>query len=277
MAVSARALTDPTLNKPPRRRRWIPLSVRMFVGILAFLALLAALQIGFVVERYRRERAATDELVDREGYVEMDESGPAWIRPHVGHDLMKYFDVVVGVHFLDDVTVDDDLRVLHKLPDLKFLRLHSAQISDAGLEHLKGLVNLRSLELGNTRVTGSGLSRLQGLPKLQHLSLRAAHLTDDGIANLKRLKSLRELELRGDDVTDAHLNRLKKLPALASLCLDETGVADSGLAELADFPALTTVVFVRYPSGTPTDASVATLRAEAPQLTISIHQYGPSF
>lgn len=277
MSTTTTPIPDHTTDRPPRYRRWIPLSVRMFVAILVFMALAVALQIGFVVERYRRERAATDDIVDRDGYVDMDESGPAWIRQHVGHELMTFFDVIAGVHFIDDDTVDDDLRVLHKLPDLKFLRLNGAQVSDAGLEHLKGLVNLRSLELANSHVTGSGLSRLQGLPKLQQLSLRASHLTDDGIANLKRLTSLRELELRGDDVTDALLKRLKELPALASLRLDRTGVTDSGLAELAQFRALTTVVFVRYPSWTPTDAGVAKLQAEAPQLTISVREYVSTF
>ena len=44
-------------------------------------------------------------------------------------------------------------------------------MTDAGLEHLKGLTQLQSLCLGNTKVTDAGLEHLKGLTQLQSLHL----------------------------------------------------------------------------------------------------------
>jgi hypothetical protein len=47
------------------------------------------------------------------------------------------------------------------------LKLNNTQISDAGLEHLKGL-NLETIDLENTHVTDAGVAKLQkALPKLK--------------------------------------------------------------------------------------------------------------
>jgi hypothetical protein len=32
--MTVRAFSDPTLSKPPRPRRWIPLSLRMYLAVL---------------------------------------------------------------------------------------------------------------------------------------------------------------------------------------------------------------------------------------------------
>jgi hypothetical protein len=50
---------------------------------------------------------------------------------------------------------------------LQILRLAETGITDAGLEHLKGLANLRYLYLSETQTTDAGVQRLeQSLPKL---------------------------------------------------------------------------------------------------------------
>ena len=40
-------------------------------------------------------------------------------------------------------------------------------MTDAGLEHLKGLTQLRELNLNDTQVTDAGLEHLKGLTQLQ--------------------------------------------------------------------------------------------------------------
>ena len=47
----------------------------------------------------------------------------------------------------------------------------STKVTDAGLEHLKGLTKLRFLELTNARVTDAGLAHLRGLTQLEDLQL----------------------------------------------------------------------------------------------------------
>jgi hypothetical protein len=41
------------------------------------------------------------------------------------------------------------------------LSLNRTQISDAGLEHLKGLTSLRFLSINGTQVTDAGVEKLQ--------------------------------------------------------------------------------------------------------------------
>lgn len=44
---------------------------------------------------------------------------------------------------------------------LEELSLRDTQITDAGLEHLKGLTRLRALDLQGTKVSGDGIRSLQ--------------------------------------------------------------------------------------------------------------------
>ena len=41
------------------------------------------------------------------------------------------------------------------------LFLHGTKVSDAGLEHLKGLTQLQQLDLNGTKVTDAGVKKLQ--------------------------------------------------------------------------------------------------------------------
>ena len=51
------------------------------------------------------------------------------------------------------------------MTDLRGLRLSGTKVSDAGLEHLKGLRKLQGLYLYNTQVTEEGMKKLrQTLP-----------------------------------------------------------------------------------------------------------------
>ena len=49
--------------------------------------------------------------------------------------------------------------------------LPNTKVTDAALEHLKGLTKLQTLYLNGTRVTDVGLEHLKGLAKLRDLNL----------------------------------------------------------------------------------------------------------
>lgn len=87
--------------------------------------------------------------------------------------------------------------------------LSDMQITDAGLEHLKGLARLKYLNLSGTQVTDAGLARLQGLTSLTFLNLRDTRISDAGLAYLKGLASFRVLNLSGTQITDAGRAELK--------------------------------------------------------------------
>ena len=109
--------------------------------------------------------------------------------------------------------------------------LEGCEVTDAWLEHLKGLPNVQVLNLMATKVTDTGLVRLKGLTQLQALHLPTT-VSDAGLVHLKGLSQLRTLELGFSKVTDAGLVHLKGLTRLQSLGLRATKVTDAGLVHL---------------------------------------------
>ncbi len=126
------------------------------------------------------------------------------------------------------VTVDK------KSPDKPAIRvdLQGSEVTDAGLEHLKGLTELQTLDLWRTKLTGAGLVHLRGLTKLQLLEMSETKVTDAGLEHLKALTRLEALSLGSTKVTDAGLEHLKGLTQLQSLNLFNTQVTDAGLERL---------------------------------------------
>ena len=66
------------------------------------------------------------------------------------------------------------------------VRLGGRQVTDAGLEHLKGLTHLKILYLADTQVTDAGLEHLKGLTKLQLLWLFGTKVTVEGVEKLQQ-------------------------------------------------------------------------------------------
>ena len=109
------------------------------------------------------------------------------------------------------VTVDEDNP---GKPVIK-VDFMDTEITDAGLENLRGLTQLQSLDLAGTKVTDAGLAHLKGLTKLQSLDLfRATNVTDAGLAHLKGLTELQSLNLVWTQVTNTGLEHLKGLAQL---------------------------------------------------------------
>ena len=86
----------------------------------------------------------------------------------------------------------------------------NSQVTDAVLEHLKGLGNLRSLVLSQTQITDAGMEHLEGLTGLEELLLTGTQITDDGLEHLKGLTSLKVLEVSGTKVSDDGVSELKQ-------------------------------------------------------------------
>ena len=171
---------------------------------------------------------------------------------------------LIGVNLSSTKVTDAGLQHLKGLTKLQSLNLSRNEVSDAGLEHLKGLTSLQMLYLGGTKVTDAGLVHLKGLTSLQTLSLSHTKVTDAGLVHLKRLKFL---GLEGcEGVTDAGLVHLKGLTGLTFLGLLKCkGVTDAGLVNLKGLTKLQTLVL----QGTKvTDAGVKDLQAALPKCKI---------
>ena len=103
-------------------------------------------------------------------------------------------------------------------------------MTDAGLEHLKGLTQLQSLDLTDTKVTDAGLEHLKGLTQLQSLNLMETEVTDAGLVHLKGLPQLQSLDLAQTKVTDAGLVHLEGVDPPPIAGPEGTKVTDAGLS-----------------------------------------------
>ncbi len=71
-------------------------------------------------------------------------------------------------------------------------------------------LNLGGLNLSGTRVTDAGLEHIKGITSLKGLELNSTHVTDAGLEHLKGMTNLKELILTDTQVTNARVNELKK-------------------------------------------------------------------
>src|SRR5205809_406549 len=134
MSTSATPTTDPTARKPPRRRRWIPLSLRMFVVILM---LVFAGGTAWITVKGCRQAAIVSRIKEAGGTVryhgQVDSAGkviagaqprgPAWLRRMIGDD---FFDepVSIHIHYANSTrrvpeAASDVMSYIARLPHLK--------------------------------------------------------------------------------------------------------------------------------------------------------------
>ena len=161
---------------------------------------------------------------------------------------------------------DQDIGVLHDLPNLRRLILDHAAITDTGMKYVARNPSITVLSLTHTQVTDAGLAELKNLIGLEELRLDHVGITDAGLAHLQEFPRLRWLSLYQTPVTNAGLARLKPLFFLEHLSLDQTSVTDAGLPQLSELPRL------RYLSvwdTRVTDVGIATLKQNMPSLKVN--------
>jgi len=108
-------------------------------------------------------------------------SGPAWLRNAFGDDFFSHVDFV---GFNAEQVTDAWFADLEEFPQLQGFM--GTRVTDAGLEHLKGLTQLQWLNLTGTRVTDAGLKHLKGLGQLRLLDLENTQVTDAGGKKLQK-------------------------------------------------------------------------------------------
>src|SRR5436190_1767277 len=164
--------TETVLEKLPRRRVWVPLSVRAIAALLLILGVWGAGLIGLQV---RRQRAALREFERLGATVEMRQFGPEWLG-YLG--ITQTVPVITSVDFRGTAVSDADLACLEGLVTLQRIYLDGTQVTDAGLAHLAGLTDLESLWINETRITDAGLAHLRELDRLTEVALNDTQVTD---------------------------------------------------------------------------------------------------
>ncbi len=133
----------------------------------------------------------------------------------------------------------DDCKALAKLTNLQKLYLESnCDVTDEGLESLKGLTKLRELWLtGFGKPVGAGFVHLAELKQLERLSLLMSSYTDEHVMHLKGLTSLKHITLSSNKMTDEGLAALAGMKQLESVSLPTT-IKGTGFQHLKDIPTL---------------------------------------
>jgi len=208
MATAAIPIPDPTPDRPPRPRRWIPLSLRVFIAVLGILGVV----IGWGGLQNYRQRSALQEIRPLGWSVRFRSRAPVWLLGWVGRQIPDQLGTVVAVYVDDSKVPRDDVVWTHGVRQCSNIIAHT---TDAGLVHLKGLTTLEVLSLNDIKLTDAGLGQLGELTQLRKLSLDNTQVTDSGLAHLHGLTKLKRLSLRHTQTTDAGVAELKQaLPDL---------------------------------------------------------------
>lgn len=138
---------------------------------------------------------------------------------------------------------DEALKRLANVRSLRMLELTRSQVTDAGVQALRGLT-LRHLGLSiNDAITDASLPALRGIETLEALMLGSTAITDAGLAALAGAPALRTLVVPGTQLGDGMVEHLAKLPALEGLDLSRCArLTDDGVARLGTLPLLKSVV-----------------------------------
>lgn len=208
------------MAKNRAKRRWLQFRLRTL--LIAVLVLSLPLSWFAVrMERARRQREAVQAIVKAGGRVFYDYQGdntedafdpsakspnPNWVRALLGDDFLSDATAVFG----DENFGDSEASNLNSLTGITGLYLENAKITDAGVEHVKGLDKLLYLELRYTEITDAGLKHLERLTNLRYLSLCNTQVTDAGVRNITRLTNLEGLDLKHTHITEDGLKKLQE-------------------------------------------------------------------
>jgi hypothetical protein len=231
---------DLTLAKPPHRRRWKSVALRMFAVLLLGLSALSA---WFVVRVYKQHKLV-QEIVAAGGIVSYKPRFDANGKPQTGGNprIPVWLRDLFGDHVLDEpelVSFDSNgnsifypeflscIVRLNKLKTLKTVRVSGIRLSRHELEQLAEINGLENLTLDRRAVGDVDLDMLQGLP-LRFLSLEHTQVSDKCMANLGKIHSLGILKLTRTRVSDNGIAKLENLPNLVLLELSRTKVTREG-------------------------------------------------
>ncbi len=148
---------------------------------------------------------------------------------------------------ITSITVPRDLSAnyffcLNYFPELQSIDFSSSeQITNAGLERLRGIKTLKAINLsGCKQISGFGMSYLRLLPLLETISVRSTSVSDRGLEFLSALTNLHTLHLDWcTRITDSGMNALTKIKSLQVLNLQWCErISDSGMKNLVNLPQL---------------------------------------
>jgi Leucine-rich repeat (LRR) protein len=111
--------------------------------------------------------------------------------------------------------------------------LSHTRISDEGLLHLRPARQIRELNLLYTeQITDLGLNAIKGWTSLKRLNVRGTRISDPTLAIIGKLPQLEYLDIANTNVTEAGLDSLVPLTKLRHLAMGRSRFRDDALAVL---------------------------------------------
>ncbi len=212
----------------------------------------------YSAEREREtESRLTGELKDNGIGAKSESKPPAWLP--VFRDS-AHLDRIIGVDCVSRPISDELLQGIGDLPDLEWLRVREAQLTDKQLSYLTrsrlsaislnsnpeitddGLLYLHALPLkklwlAHTRLKGTGLAHIQA-DSLEYLDLEGTEIDDHALEIIGRMSNLETLMLSSPKITNDGLKFLLGMKSLRHLSVFGDQLSDEGITPLADLPAL---------------------------------------
>ncbi len=151
---------------------------------------------------------------------------------------------------------DDDVALLDHIPTLPALVLDGIDVTDAGLDHLRGLRVLQYLELKNLpKVAGPGLKVLNELPSVETLKLFSLSAAEATIKAVAATKHLPHLIMGTMEIPDGALAALGGNTTMSHVEFEigATGLTAAGFSQLAKMRKLTQL----YVADVPIDDAMA--------------------
>jgi Leucine-rich repeat (LRR) protein len=141
------------------------------------------------------------------------------------------------IDFAGTRVTDEGMASLAEMRDLESIEV-SSNISDKGLQAIKGLQRLSELRLNYSQVDGSGLKFVAAPGRIRVLGLRQAPLTNENASNIEAFENLTDLMLGATRIGDQGLKHLRGLRKLQHLELYGSSITDSSLEVLAGLKEL---------------------------------------
>lgn len=240
MTTAASLIADPTAGSPPRRRRWVPVSLKLFLAMLLLLGVGSVVWVG--VPAYR-QHVAIQEIERFGGMISFNPIGPDWLRESLGEGPMHCIDEIESVRFRPDeetyhsgsyrglsgpdpyttgpVIDDSTIGCITKIPHVKSLDLRWTKVTDAGMKHVSQLHDLRVLILDGTAVSDASAKFIAKLINLEQLHAENCRLTEAGLMQLRLLTKLELISLDSSQITTASVPWLSEMPNLKYIFIED--------------------------------------------------------
>jgi len=146
--------------------------------------------------------------------------------------LNEGLDQITEINADGSTVTKEAFRSLHKLPNLRQLRLNGSRVDNEACVKFAEMPALEVLALSNTTVTDAGIAAISGMQNLKHLELVSCKIDDNGFAAIGNLPALKTILIESTGLTNARFNLVCNAKNLTSLMISKNSIDDYALLAL---------------------------------------------